>query len=50
MDNKSLKVIGTVGILIGTAYVIGKHIWEIKNEPIAIFKYTAGTGKMQRLK
>lgn len=50
MDNKSLKVIGTVGILIGATYVIGKHIWEIKNPPIAIFKYTAVTGKMQRLK
>ena len=50
MDNKSLKIIGTVGILVGAAYVIGKNIWEDKNAPIAVFKYTAVTGKIERLK
>lgn len=50
MDNKSLKIIGIAGILIGAAYVIGKNIWEEKNEPIAVFKYTAETGEIERLK
>ena len=50
MANKSLKIIGITGILIGAAYVIGKNIWEEKNAPIAVFKYTALTGKIQRLK
>lgn len=50
MANKSLKIIGATGILIGVAYVIGKNIWEDKNAPIAIFKYTAVTGKIERLK
>jgi len=50
MDNKSLKIIGTAGVLIGAAYIIGKNIWEDKNAPIAVFKYTALTGKIQRLK
>ena len=50
MANKSLKIIGTAGVLIGAAYVIGKNIWEDKNTPIAIFKYTAVTGKIERLK
>ena len=50
MANKSFKIIGAVGLLIGAAYVIGKNISEDKNEPIAVFKYTAETGKTQRLK
>ena len=50
MANKSFKIIGTAGLLIGVAYVIGKNIWEDKNAPIAVFKYTAETGKTQRLK
>lgn len=47
---KSIKIIGAAGILIGATYVIGKNIWDDKNAPIAIFKYTAVTGKIQRLK
>ena len=50
MANKSLKIIGTAGILIGVTYVIGKNIWEDKNAPIAVFKYTAVTDEIQRLK
>lgn len=50
MNNKSLKIIGTAGMLIGVAYILGKNIWEDKNEPIAVFKYTAETGKIERLK
>ncbi|MFT5873149.1 MAG: hypothetical protein ACI8WT_002091 [Clostridium sp.] len=50
MANKSLKIIGAAGILIGAVYVIGKNIWEEKNTPIAVFKYTALTGKIERLK
>jgi hypothetical protein len=50
MGNKSLKIIGAAGILIGVAYVIGKNVWEDKNAPIAVYKYTAVTGKIQRLK
>ena len=51
MDNKkSIKIIGIVGVLIGATYVIGKNIWEEKNAPIAVFEYTAATGKIQRLK
>jgi hypothetical protein len=50
---KSIKIIGTaglLGILAGSAYVIGKNIWNDKNAPIAIFKYTAETEKIERLK
>lgn len=50
MANKSFKIIGTAALLIGAAYIVGKNIWEDKNEPIAVFKYTAETGKTQRLK
>jgi xanthosine utilization system XapX-like protein len=50
MANKSLKILGIAGIIIGTAYVIGKTILEDKNAPIAVFKYTAVTEKIQRLK
>ena len=50
MANKSLKIIGAVGILIGAAYIISKNIWEDKNVPIAVFKYTAETGEVERLK
>lgn len=50
MANKSLKIIGIAGILIGVAYVIGKNVWEEKNAPIAVFKYTTATGEIQRLK
>ena len=50
MNNKSLKIIGTVGVLVGVAYIVGKNIWEDKNAPIAVFKYTALTGNVQRLK
>ena len=53
MTNQSLKIagaVGAVGILLGAAYVIGKNIWEDKNAPIAVFKYTAETGEVERLK
>ena len=50
MDNKSLKIIGAAGVILGAAYVIGKNIWEDKNAPIAIFKFTAESGKIERLK
>ncbi len=50
MDNKALKIIGTAGILVGLAYVIGKNAWEDKNTPIEVYKYTAETGEIQRLK
>ena len=51
MDNmKSIEIIGAASILIGAAYIIGKNIWEDKNSQIAVFKYSAVTGKIQRLK
>ena len=50
MDNKALKIIGTTGILLGVAYVIGKKVWEDKHTPIEVYKYTAETGEIQRLK
>ncbi|MCB2291313.1 hypothetical protein LGK97_16420 [Clostridium sp. CS001] len=50
MDKKSLKTMGAIALMLGTAYVVGKHIWEVKNEPIAVFKYSAETGELERIK
>lgn len=50
MDKKLFKKIGVSALMLGTAYLVGKHVLEIKNEPIAIFKYCAETGEVERLK